>query len=175
MHGALFTEFAMPDEPGLDAFTSGDPEVDAWFRSRRWFNAGKGVQSPPTYAFRAAKGGQTVGYASVGFRRVEHPDDRADARRRYLTIYAVGVNGAFQGARDPLCPERSYAESLFSVLVGLAAANDACVGLYLWVRANNPRAIRFYEKIGFSPDPAGPVPRDQGAPHLTMRKLLRSG
>lgn len=40
----------------------------------------------------------------------------------------------------------------------------------MWVRVDNPRAIAFYEKVGFEGDVGGPVQRDGGAPHLTMRK-----
>jgi hypothetical protein len=47
-----------------------------------------------------------------------------------------------------------------------------CVGVSLWVRSDNARAIAFYEKVGMVKDPGGPVSRDQGATHLTMRKIF---
>lgn len=46
---SLHARFALPDDPDLDAFDSGVSEVDAYFRSRQWFNVGKGLASPPTY------------------------------------------------------------------------------------------------------------------------------
>ncbi|MEZ4461501.1 MAG: GNAT family N-acetyltransferase [bacterium] len=49
---------------------------------------------------------------------------------------------------------------------------NGCVGLALWVRSDNNRAIAFYEKVGFERDPTGPVSRDDGVPHLTMRKAV---
>jgi ribosomal protein S18 acetylase RimI-like enzyme len=58
------------------------------------------------------------------------------------------------------------------VLERFAIDKTGCRGLYLWVRADNDRAIAFYRKCGFVDDPAGPVQRDDGAPHLSMRKLL---
>lgn len=61
---------------------------------------------------------------------------------------------------------------MFAVLKGFAPDNAGCDGLILWVRADSPRAIAFYEKVGFERDVGGPVQRDDGAPHLTMRRPL---
>lgn len=166
------TAFALPDDPALDAFACGDDEVDAYFCGRRWFDAPKGQASPPTYVFRTQEDGPVVGYAAVAFRRVEHPDDQSPNRARYLTIYAVGVNRDFQGQYNPLAPEQTYATSILARIEALAAEKADRVGLSLWVRATNGRAIRFYEKVGFVADPSGPAQRDGGAPHLTMRKPL---
>lgn len=172
MPGTLFYEYALPDDPELDRFDSGEEEVNAYFRNRRWFNAEKGLAAPPTYIFRTGKGGPVVGYAAVSFRNAEHPDDRSATRAKYLMIYVVGVNRPYQGQRNPLAPDETFAASMFRVIEDFAATKPGCVGLSLWVRSTNARAIRFYEKAGFVADPSGPVARDAGAPHLTMRKLL---
>jgi GNAT superfamily N-acetyltransferase len=167
----LFYEYALPDDPELDRFDSGEDEVNAYFRSRRWFNAEKGQAAPPTYAFRTEEGGPVVGYAAVSFRNAEHPDDRSATRAKYLMVYVVGVNRPYQGRRNPVAPDETYAASIFGVIQGFVASKAGCVGVCLWVRSTNARAIHFYEKAGFVADPSGPVERDSGAPHLTMRKL----
>lgn len=169
----LVTELALPDDPALDAFASGDAEVDDYFRGRAWFNAAKGAHAPPTYAFRAADNRPVIGFASVAFRKVPHPVDASPERASYLTIYAVGVNLAYQGVRNPAAPAESYATSILRVVEGLARQHADCVGLSLWVRADNARAIAFYRRVGFVADPGGAVHRDEGAPHRTMRKALR--
>lgn len=172
MHPPLHTRFALPDDADLDTFTSGVPEVDAYFRSRQWFNHAKGVAAPPTYQFLTSIDGEVVGYAAVAFRNCDHPHNGADARRRYLMVYVAGLHVRFQGVVNPSAPAESYGASMFRVLEGLARSKDECVGLTLWVRADNTRAIAFYRKAGFEPDPGGAVQRDAGAPHFTMRKLL---
>lgn len=174
MSAPLFYELALPDDPALDVFACGDDEVDRYFRSRGWFDAPKGQASPPTYVFRVEEGGFVVGYAALAFRNYAHPDDQSEARARYLTIYAVGVNTPLHGKPNPRAPRQTFAASIFSVIASFAAEKAGCAGLSLWVRAGNGRAIRFYEKEGFVADPHGPVQRDKGAPHLTMRKLLAS-
>ena len=171
MPGTLFHEYALPDDPELDRFDCGEQEVNAYFRSRRSFNTQKGQAAPPTYVFRTAEGGPVVGYAAVSFRNAQHPDDRSSVRAKYLMIYVVGVNRPYQGRRNPLAPDETFAASIFGVIEGFAASTVSCVGMWLWVRSTNHRAIRFYEKAGFVADPSGPVQRDPGAPHLTMRKL----
>lgn len=172
MSGTLFYEYALPDDPELDRFDSGEEEVNAYFRSRRWFNAEKGQAAPPTYVFRTEQGGPVVGYAAVSFRNAEHPDDRSATRAKVLMVYVVGVNRPYQGQRNPRAPDQTFAASIFGVIEGFAASKMGCVGMSLWVRSTNTRAIRFYEKAGFAADPSGPLQRDTGAPHLTMRKLL---
>ena len=171
MPGKVFYEYALPDDPELDRFDSGDDEVNAYFRSRRWFNAERGQAAPPTYVFRTVPGGPVIGYAAVSPRSAGYPDDQSTSQARYMMIYVVGVNRRFQGQRNPLAPVETFAASIFAVIEGFAASKEGCVGLSLWVRSTNKRAIRFYEKMGFVADPGGPVSRDAGAPHLTMRKL----
>jgi len=170
--GDLHFAFALPGDASLDRFDCGDTEVDAYFRSRRWFDAARGQASPPTYAFRAARGGDVVGYATVAFRNVAHPDDRSAGRARYLCIYAIGVERRFQGLVVPGSTCRTFAAAMIAIIEDLAMARSDCVGLSLWVRSTNRRAIRFYEKTGFAMDPTGPVQRDAGAPHASMRKRL---
>ena len=172
MSDALYIQFALPDDPDLDGFTSGIEEVDAYFRSRQWFNAAKGKVSPPTYQFLTTDGGGVVGYAAVSFRKCPHPDDASAEKAKYLAVYAVGLHKRFHGQKNPRAPDESFAESMFRALEGFARDKTDCVGLYLWVRADNDRAIGFYRKFGFREDPGGPVQRDDIVPHLTMRKLL---
>ena len=148
------------------------PEVDAYFRSRQWFNVAKDVATPPTYQFLTAQEGEVVGYAAVAFRNCDHPHNGAATRSRYLMVYVAGVHTRFQGRENPNAPGESFAVSMFRVLEGFTQNKQGCVGLTLWVRTDNPRAVAFYRKLGFETDPGGPVQRDEGAPHLTMRKLL---
>jgi GNAT superfamily N-acetyltransferase len=169
---ALFIRFALPDDPDLDLFESGVEEVDSYFRSRQWFNAEKGKAAPPTYQFLTEEGGEVVGYAAVAFRNCPHPDDAAAERAKYLAVYVTGVHQRFQGQKNPRAPGESFAASMFRQLEQFARDKAGCVGLFLWVRADNDRAIAFYRKVGFVDDPAGPVQRDDGAPHLSMRRLF---
>jgi len=162
---------AVPDDTDLDAFSSGVAEVDTYFRSRQWFNTQKSKASPPTYQFRNADD-EVVGYAAVSYRKCDHPEDGAPDRAKYLSIYVTGLHERFHGTKNPAAPNETYAESMFRVLEDFACGTAGCVGMYLWVRANNARAIAFYEKVGFVGDAAGPVQRDTGARHLTMRKVF---
>jgi len=169
---SLHTRLALPDDPDLDGFYSGVPEVDGYFRDRRWFNAGKGIAAPPTYQFLTEEDGHVVGYAAVAFRNADHPRDGVGERARYLMVYVAGVHRQFQGQSNPRAPGETFAASIFQVLEHFARGREGCVGLVLWVRVDNLRAVAFYQKFGFVADPGGPVQRDQGSPHLTMRKLI---
>ena len=75
----------------------------------------------------------------------------------------------FQGVENPAAPGQRYAATIMDALVELARDRAGCVGVSLWVREDNPRAIAFYARCGFVADPAGPVARDDGPRHLTMR------
>ena len=108
----------------------------------------------------------------MAFRNYDHPRDGAAARARYLMVYVAGLHGRFQGKENPRAPGETFAVSMFRVIEGFARSKPGCVGLSLWVRADNLRAVAFYKKVGFEPDVGGPVQRDGGAPHLTMRKPL---
>ena len=172
MAGEIFYEFALPDDPFLDRFSSGYETTDHYFRNRRWFKADKGRSSPPTYAFRTAKGGLIVGYCAFDVGKQPHPDSASATKARYLVIYMIGVDRAFQGTQNPLAPGQTYAASIMAVLEDIARAKQSCVGLSLWVRSTNEVAIAFYRKVGFTADPGGPSQRDEGDPILTMRKML---
>jgi len=172
MAEGIFFEFALPDDPFLDRFLSGYERTDHYFRSREWFNANKGRSAPPTYVFRVAEDGPVVGYCAFDFGKQLHPDDASTTKARYLVIYMIGVDQAFQGIQNPLAPEQTYAVSIMAALEEIARQKQNCVGLSLWVRSTNLAAIGLYRKVGFSPDPSGPSHRDQGDPILTMRKFL---
>jgi len=172
MAAGIFCEFALPDDPYLDRFSSGYERTDDYFCSREWFNPDKGRSAPPTYVFRVAKGGPVVGYCAFDFGKQPHPDDASTTKARYLVIYMIGVDQAFQGTQNPLVSGQTYAASIMAVLEDIARAKQSCVGLSLWVRSNNGVAMAFYRKVGFTADPAGPSRRDEGDPILTMRKLL---
>ena len=88
-------------------------------------------------------------------------------------IYVIGLHKRFQGVANPASAGETFAMSVIRFLgEEIAPMKPNTVGLCLWVRADNARAIRFYEKAGFIADPAGPTGRDAGAPHLTMRRPL---
>ena len=172
MAEGIFFELALPDDPSLDRFLSGYERTDHYFRSREWFNADKGRSAPPTYVFRVAEDGPVVGYCAFDFGKQLHPDDASTTKARYLVIYMIGVDQAFQGIQNPLAPGQTYAVSIMAALEEIARQKQNCVGLSLWVRSTNLAAIGLYRKVGFSPDPGGPSHRDQGDPIVTMRKFL---
>lgn len=172
MAEGIFFEFALPDDPFLDQFSSGYARTDHYFRSREWFNADKERAAPPTYVFRVSEDGPVVGYCAFDFGKRLHPDDASAAKARYLVIYMIGVDQAFQGVQNPLAPGKTYAVSIMAALEEIARQKANCVGLSLWVRSTNLAAIGLYRKVGFLEDPHGPSHRDQGDPILTMRKLL---
>jgi ribosomal protein S18 acetylase RimI-like enzyme len=168
----IFFEFAIPDDTFLDRLSSGYERTDRYFRNREWFRSDKGRSSPPTYVFRVAEGGPVVGYCALDFGKQPHPDDASEAKARYLVIYMIGVDQAFQRTQNPLAPGQTYAASIIAVLEDIARAKQSCVGLSLWVRSTNEVAMAFYRKVGFAEDPGGPSQRDGGDPILTMRKIL---
>jgi len=169
---SLCTRLALPDDPDIDTLDSGVAEVDLYFQGRTWFNASKQKAAPPTYQFLTEDAGKVIGYAAAAFRNSDHPHDGSSVRARYLVVYALGVHRPFQGVENPRAPGESFAASIVGVLVAFARERVGCVGLSLWVRVNNARAIAFYRRCGFQPDPGGPVQRNGGAAHLTMRLLL---
>lgn len=172
MPPGLHVELALPTDPDLDRLDSGVAEVDRYFRSRAWFDTRKGKASPATYQLRTELGGPVVGYVAAAFRRQAHPTDDSEDRARVLVIYALGLHREFQGRPNPADGHRRYSTSAMRALEELAGQRADCVGLSLWVREDNPRAIAFYRRVGFAADPAGPVQRDGGARHLTMRRLF---
>ena len=141
--------------------------LDGYFKNRKWFDPMKGKASPETYRFEAGPLSR-IGYAAAGFANRAHPDDAAPAKARYLVVFVIGIDKAWQGHKNPDTGS-SYAVSIMQELEALARARAGCVGLCLWVRSDNGRAIKLYKKCGFAEDPGGPVQRDTGAPHVTMR------
>jgi ribosomal protein S18 acetylase RimI-like enzyme len=172
MADSLFFEFASPIDPDLAQFESGDPEVDEYFSSKRWFDKGK--HKPATYQFRTLDKSAVVGYAAADFRNLPHPDEESSQKARYLVIYVVGIYKHLQGEVNPsgAAGER-FATSIFNALEGLAREKPNTVGLYLRVRSGNTRAVSFYKRFGFtvvgSPFQAA---NDNGDPYLLMRKPL---
>ncbi len=161
---SIVTRWADPTAEAVDAFDCGDTEVNAFFRTRRWFSDGK--LSPPTYEF--VVNGSTVGFAAVDERKVEHPSDSATEKMKYLVIFAFGINTQFHGKRLGGPSTGTYAVAALQFVESLLKPKH--VGLTLWVRANNARAIACYKKFGFVADPGGARARGEGAPHLSMRK-----
>ena len=169
----LFYEFAMPNHPGLREFDCGNEKVNDYFKKCTWFNETKGKSSPSTYVFRTEKGGEVVGYIAMSFKKIAHPCDTSESRARYLIIYMIGVNKKFIGKNNARNQDVSYAKSILEIAEGHAIQDPNCVGVSLWVRSDNQRAINFYKKMGLSEDLGGPIPRDdKGAPFITMRKLI---
>ena len=101
-----------------------------------------------------------------------HPDNASTTKAKYLVIYMIGVDQAFQGVQNPLAPGQTYAVSIMSVIEDIARTRESCVGLSLWVRSTNEAAIVLYRKVGFKEDPGRPSQQDDGDPILTMRKIL---
>jgi ribosomal protein S18 acetylase RimI-like enzyme len=169
----LLIQLLLPSDPDVDDFGCGDPEVDNYFVGRHWLKPG-GKVSPTVYKFQDAASSAVVGYAAAALGNCPHLIDASTVKARYLRIDAAGLNTAFQGLRPPN-DSATYAEHVFRELEALARAQrlaKGCVGLSLWVRSVNTRAIRFYEKAGFVADPGGAQQRFPGPPHLTMRKLF---
>jgi len=173
MAQGIFIELAEPDDSSLDVFCCGYERVDRYFSSREWFAERCKGGSLMSYVVRVSEGGPVVGYCSVSFRNQPHPDDASTSKAKVLVISMLGVDQAFQGQQNPLAPDQTYAASLMAELEEMARSKANCVGLSLWVRSTNERAINFYKKVGFVADTAGPIQRDAGDPMLTMRKIFR--
>jgi hypothetical protein len=166
-------EFAIPSDPDVDNFESGDDEVDKYFRSRQWFDDKFEKTSPPTYKF--CDGKNVVGFASVAFRNCPHPTEESSTKAKYLVVYAVGVRKELHGTKNPHAVDETYAMTLFRTIFRFGLERAGVVGVSLWVRADNARAVAFYEKAGLQKDPGGPIQRNGGAPHITMRRIYNRG
>jgi len=118
------------------------------------------------------EGGSVVGYCAFDFGKQPHPVSASATKARYLVIFMIGVDQAFQRTQNPLAPGQTYAASMMAVLEDIARAKQSCVGLSLWVRSTNKAAIGLYRKVGFKEDPGRPSQQDDGDPILTMRKIL---
>ena len=172
MAKGIFIELALPDDSFLDVFSSGHERVDQYFRNRAWFEERSRGGSLTTYVVRVSEGGPVVGYCSVSFRNQPYPDDASTLKAKVLVVSMLGVDRAFQGQQNALAPDQTYATSIMAELEEMARFKANGVGLSLWVRSTNARAIGFYKKVGYVPDPAGPLQRDDGDSMLTMRKFL---
>jgi ribosomal protein S18 acetylase RimI-like enzyme len=175
--GAIGYRMAEADDVDLDAFSCGDDafsvEVADYLKSRRWMDP-SGKAKPPVYQFGNDR--EVVGYAAAAFANRPHPDDTSLDRARYFTIFVMGVHQRLRGAVNPASPvagER-FAATVFRALEAIARTKVDCVGLALWVRENNTRAVAFYSRLGFVTDPRGPFD-DGGHPTLSMRKFFRNG
>lgn len=122
-HPELQYEYAIPSDPDIDEFASGDDEVDRYFRSRQWFDDGSGKMSPPTYKF--CDGDDFVGLASVAFRDNPHAADGSPTKAEYLVVYVVGVHEELQGAKNPNASDETYAVTLFRTLERFGREKEA--------------------------------------------------
>lgn len=161
---------ASPTDEALDSFDCGDEEVTKHFRERRYFDAKRKPHSGG-YKFVDMNG------AAAGFMHLNPSKrlirDDCEEYGRFMVVFAFGVSLPFQGQVDPGDPAgRRFAEVLMGEAVRLAQQKEGCIGLHLWVRANNRRAINFYQRLGFAGDPGGPAKRGEGEPYLTMRRML---
>lgn len=170
MSSALHYRLALPDDPRIDHFDCGDPEVTHFIVKRQWWSERKG-HSPTTYQFFTEENGSVVGYAAAATKSAPFPEDGSESRAKVLVVFVFGVVSVYQGQRNPRALDESFATSMMKILEVLAQDSD-CRALQLWVREDNARAIAFYKKLDFNPDPNGAVQHNRGAPHLTMRKLL---
>ena len=83
---------------------------------------------------------------------------------------SFGANVPFQKQLDPGSnPETTFARSILAYIESKGRANASCIGLSLWVRADNERARAMYEALGFGYDPSGPFD-DDGLETYEMRK-----
>lgn len=96
---------------------------------------------------------EPVGFAVVGTARETEGVSLAPPREE---LYALNVLDPFYGT--------GAAQSLVAELLGERPA-------FLWVADPNPRAQRFYEKIGFAPD--GAVKHDEALGGLREIRMVR--
>lgn len=163
-------DLASPTDEALDSFDCGDDEVNEHFRKRRFFDE-KWTPTSRGYKFQD-ESASCVGFMHLSFARAPLRDEASDTGR-FLVVFAFGVGLPFQGQTDPTDPDgRRFAAVLMGEAVKFAKAKKDCLGVSLWVRANNHRAIKFYERAGFVGDPDGPRQRADGCPHLTMRLMF---
>lgn len=103
------------------------------------------------------------------------------AQRRFLVAREAGTVvgiGAFGEARDPDAPANHELWRLYVVAdahgTGTAhrlftALHPSHTASYLWVMENNPRAIAFYRKRGYTPDGTRvPIPFIANLPKIRM-------
>lgn len=117
-----------------------------------------------------------VAGARLGFwnRDPPHLDASDVARRKYFLVLSFGVNVPFQKQPDPgSTPRTTFARSILDYIESKARANASCIGLSLWVRADNKHARKLYEDLGFKYDANGSFD-DDGLETFEMRKWFAS-
>ena len=165
-------ERAVAGEPRVDTFYfGGEPwavEVEEEFKSRIW------EADRDLWLF--LWNDDLVGGARLGFwnRDPPHLDASDVARRKYFLVLSFGVNVPFQKQPDPgSTPHTTFARSILAYIEAKGRANASCIGLSLWVRADNKHARKLYEDLGFKYDPSGSFD-DDGLETFEMRKWFAS-
>ena len=117
-----------------------------------------------------------VAGARLGFwnRDPPHLDASDIARRKYFLVLSFGVNVRYQKQPDPgSTPRTTFARSILAYIEAKGRANASCIGLSLWVRADNKHACKLYEDLGFTYDANGSFD-DDGLETFEMRKWFAS-
>jgi RimJ/RimL family protein N-acetyltransferase len=162
----------------IERAVAGDPRVETfYFGAEPWaveveeeFKSGVWEDDRDLWLFLLND--DLVAGARLGFwnRDPPHLDVSDVSRRKYFLILSFGVNVPFQKQPDPGSdPETTFARSILAYIESKGRANASCIGLSLWVRADNERARAMYEALGFGYDPSGPFD-DDGLETYEMRK-----
>ena len=115
---------------------SGFATVDLAERAERWRATARGEAEPPRSALVAEEDGRLVGFVAFG----EPRDDDVDATAEVLALYVDQPRWGTDVGHRLLSAARRE----------LAAAGHR--RFFLWVLTDNPRARRFYERAGLTPD-----------------------
>lgn len=115
-------------------------------------------QAAGSAVFVAVAGGEVIGFASTGPARDE------DLRQQdFLELHSLYVHpSAWRGG-------------VGRALVDAAFADVTAPGVMLWVLDDNPKARRFYERAGFTPDGVARVETVAGTDLLELRYVKRFG
>jgi len=108
-----------------DTLTARTGDLEA--RILRWDDI---LRTGPRRTWLAAVGDEALGFACAG-------EGRDDDLQHLPELYALYVRASAHGS--------GLADRLVGPAIGFAPA-------YLWVAAENPRALRYYQKIGFRLD-----------------------
>ncbi len=165
----LSIERAVIADPRVATFYFGpDPwsvEVEEEFKSGIW------EEDRDLWLFLL--GDTLVAGARLDFANLDapHRDSPDRGRKKYFLILSFGVNVPFQGKPDSGSdPRRSYARSILAYIEEKGRAKANCIGLSLWVRAENERARHVYEEWGFKYGPSGSFIDEGGEETFEMRK-----
>lgn len=118
-----------------DTLAARTGDLDA--RILRWEDI---LRTGPRRTWLAAAGDQALGFACAGA-------GRDDDLQHLPELYALYVRASEHGS--------GLADRLVGPAIGLAPA-------YLWVAGENPRALRYYQKIGFRLDGRSKIDRFLG-------------